>query len=281
MNLAAWIRTRRPTQVYYGWWIAAASYAMMFLASGTFFRGFIVFFVPVRDSLGITNFQASLVFSMSRAEGGLEGPLAGWMIDRFGIRKLMMGGVLLAGLGYFAFSRVDNFLWFALVYLGVISLGNSVAFQHAMFANFNMWFIRRRAFAMSLLAAASALGTIVLIPVITLMILHFSWELTAFIFGFIYLLIILPLSLVIRTSPESMGLLPDGDLPQEGESTGSTGDSTQAGVLPTTPDPRDYRVGEALRTPAFWLLLLGVASVVSSFRRDHRQFTAHPDLERG
>ena len=259
MNLAAWIHTRRPTQVYYGWWIASASYAMMFFASGTFFRGFIVFFVPVRDSLGITNFQASLVFSMSRAEGGLEGPAAGWMIDRFGIRKLMMAGVLLAGLGYFAFSRVDNFLEFALVYLGVISLGNSVAFQHAMFAGFNMWFIKRRAFAMSLLAAASALGTIVLIPVITLMILHFSWELTAFIFGFIYLLIILPLSLVIRTSPESMGLLPDGDLPPAGESTGSSGGSTQAGVLTPSPDPRDYRVGEALRTPAFWLLLLAVA----------------------
>ena len=81
MNLAAWIRTRRPTQIYYGWWIAAASCAMMFLASGTFFRGFIVFFVPVRDSLGITNFQTSLVFSLSRAEGGLEGP-GGRLDDR-------------------------------------------------------------------------------------------------------------------------------------------------------------------------------------------------------
>ena len=56
-----------------------------------------------------------------------------------------------------------------------------------------------------------------------------------------------------------MGLLPDGDLPQEGESTGSSGDSTQAGVLPTTPDPRDFGVGEALHTPAYWLLTLGVA----------------------
>ena len=206
--------------------------------------------------------------------------MAGWMIDRFGTRKLVMAGVLLAGLGYFAFSRVDNFLEFALVYLGVISLGNSVAFQHAMFAALNMWFIRRRAFAMSLWAAASALGSIVLVPIITLMILRVGWESTVFISGFVFLLLILPLSLVIRPSPESMGLLPDGDLLEAGESTGSSGGSTQAGVLTPNPDPRDFGVGEALHTPAYWLLLLGVGSVVRRCHRDHRQLTAHPYLER-
>ena len=207
---------------------------------------------------GITNFQASLVFSLARAEGGVEGPVAGWMIDRFGSRKLVVGGVFIAGLGFFAFWRVDSFLWFALVYLGLISLGNSIAFQHAMIANLNMWFIKRRAFVMSLVAAGSSVGPIVLIPIISLIILSAGWEWAAFVSGIAYLLLVLPLTIFIRASPESMGLLPDGDPPQAGESAPSSGRGTQSRVPFPARDPREFGVDEALHTSAFWLLLLGI-----------------------
>ena len=258
MNLAAWIRTRRPAQLYYGWWVLAASSAMMFFSTGIFFRGFSVLFVPVRDDLRLTNFQASLVFSVARAEGGIEGPVAGWFIDRFGVRKPMVAGVLIGAAGYFAFSRVENFLGFALVYLGVVSLGSSVAFQHTTLSSINMWFIRRRAFVFSLRAAAAALGGVALIPLVNIVIIRAGWQWSAIMSGFIYLLLILPLTLFLRPSPESMGLLPDGDLPQEGQPDPATGRNRQPESSPTTADRHEYSVPEALRTPAYWLLLLTV-----------------------
>ena len=213
MNLATWIRTRRPTQIYYGWWVLVVTSAMMFFANGIFFRGFTVLFVPVRDDLRLTNFQASLVFSVARAEGGIEGPAVGWLIDRIGVRKPVVAGVLIGAVGYFAFSQVDSFLWFTLVFLGVVSLGSSVAFQHTMLAALNMWFIRRRALVFSLRAAAAALGGVALIPLVNIVIIRAGWQWSAIMSGFIYLLLILPLTLFLRPSPESMGLLPDGDLP--------------------------------------------------------------------
>ena len=51
---------------------------MTFFASGIFFRGFTVFVPAVRDALGLSQAQTNLVFSVARAEGGLEGPVAGW-----------------------------------------------------------------------------------------------------------------------------------------------------------------------------------------------------------
>jgi len=72
---------------------------MVFFASGIFFRGFAVFFRPVRDHLDLSDAQTALVFSVARAEGGLEGPAAGWAIDRFGNRKLLVAGVILAAAG--------------------------------------------------------------------------------------------------------------------------------------------------------------------------------------
>ncbi len=228
---------------------------MMFFASGIFFRGFSVFFVPLRDSLRLTNFQTSLVFSISRAEGGLEGPAAGYLIDKFGNRLLAVLGIIIAGIGYLLFARVDDFISFALVYLGMISLGASVSFQHAIFAGLNMWFIRNRALALSLLASSAALGGVVLIPILTLLIARAGWEWASFMSGLIFLGVVLPFTLVIRTSPESIGLLPDGDDPASGARPAR--EQGASGSRPAI-DPRDFSISEALRTSTYWLLLLGM-----------------------
>ena len=55
-----------------------------FFASRIFFRGFTVFVPAVRDSLNLNQAQANLVFSLARAEGGLEGLVAGWAFDHYG-----------------------------------------------------------------------------------------------------------------------------------------------------------------------------------------------------
>ena len=199
----------------------------------------------------MNNFQASLVFSISRAEGGLEGPIAGWLIDRFGPRKLMLGSILLSSLGFFAFSQVNSFLSFVVVYLGLIPLGSSVAFQHALFSSLNMWFIRHRALAMSINAAFASLGGVILAPPLSVIILNYSWQTAAIISGAIYLILILPLSLIIRPSPESMDLLPDGDrsperrLPQSPAKTQGTSSSFSGAYAD------DVRVSEALRSLSY------------------------------
>ena len=81
------------------------------------------------------------MFAIARAEGGLEGPVAGWLIDRYGNRAVLAPSLLLAIAGYFIMAFwMPNFWAFAFVYLGIISIGNSMAMQHACFAGLNQWF---------------------------------------------------------------------------------------------------------------------------------------------
>ncbi len=243
---------RRNSGIFYGWWVVAASSAMIFFASGIFFRGFAVFFRPVRDHLDLSDAQTALVFSIARAEGGLEGPAAGWAIDRFGNRTLLVAGIILAAAGYLVFSRFVNSFWsFALVYLGMISLGNTVAFQHAMFAGMNNWFRRRRSLAISMMAAVASLGGLVMVPLVSLIILRVSWQWAVFVAGAAYLVGILPLTLIFRNRPEDKGLLPDGDLTPPVVAASGPGRPGRYDEI------RDYTVSEALRTRAYWLLLLG------------------------
>ena len=96
------------------------------------------------NPLGLRQAQTNLVFSLARAQGGLEGPVAGWAIEKFGNRSLLAPSIIFAAVGYFVFARfVPNYWSFVLVYLGMITLGNSVAFQHAMFTGLIQWFRRR------------------------------------------------------------------------------------------------------------------------------------------
>jgi len=246
-------RSGQRPKIFYGWWMVAITSAMAFFASGVFFRGFTVFVPAIRDSLQISQAQTNLIFSIARAEGGLEGPFAGWLIDRFGNRKLLIPAVVLAAAGYLMlWAFVRDLLGFTLVYLLMVSLGNSIAFQHAMFAGINQWFHRRRSMAISILAAVSSLGGLTLVPIMSLIILNLGWEWAAFVSGIAYMVFLFPLAFLFRNRPEDMGLLPDGDArpPRTYGSSGRGGTGQRLEI-------RDYTVKEALHTRAYWLLMLG------------------------
>jgi MFS family permease len=232
--------------------MVAITSGMIFFASGIFFRGFTVFVPAIRDSLGISQAQTNLIFSIARAEGGMEGPFAGWLIDRFGNRRLLAPSILLAVSGFMVLSFFVNDVWsFALVYLLMVSLGNSIAFQHAMFAGLNQWFRRRRSLAISILAATASLGGLALVPTMNLLITNQGWQRATLVSGLLYLVVLLPLTIFFRNRPEDMGLLPDGDTTPP--VAGGTARSASGRQL----ELRDYTVKEAFHTRAYWLLMLG------------------------
>ena len=64
-----------------------------------------VFFLPLTRELEIGRAALSLLFSLARLEGGIEGPLVGWIIDRRGPRLPIFVGALLGGTGLIALPR--------------------------------------------------------------------------------------------------------------------------------------------------------------------------------
>jgi hypothetical protein len=71
--------------------------------------GFTIFFLPLTQELGLSRAATSLVFSLARAEGAVEGPLSGYLIDRFGPRPMMLAGVILSGVGYMLLAGVESY----------------------------------------------------------------------------------------------------------------------------------------------------------------------------
>ena len=112
---------------FYGWWILGASVATNGFGGSVHRQGFTVLFLPVAESLGLSRAQTSLAFSLSRAENGIIGPATGWLIDRFGVRPLMLIGTIMVGVGYMILARTDTYREFVFVYIFVITLGTSTS----------------------------------------------------------------------------------------------------------------------------------------------------------
>lgn len=240
------------TGLFYGWRMVAASAAVRVLGAGLHSYGFTVFFLPLSQELNLSRTATSFAFSLARAEGAIEGPIVGHVLHRYGPRPVMLAAVTLMGAGYLLLSQAGSYVAFLIIYTGLISLAHAGGFMHAPMTLTNTWFIRLRARAMTINSAAYGLGGVLLAPVLGMIVHTWGWRWGAAIAGLAFLLIGIPLCLTIRNSPESMGLLPDGDR-VAGAATGDR-KSVQSIASET-----EVTAGQAMRSLAFWALVFGAA----------------------
>jgi MFS family permease len=227
---------------WYGWWVLAAATALITLQSGVFVFGFGVFFVPLVAEFGWGRAVASGAVSLARLESGLLGPLQGWLIDRFGSRRVMLAGIPLFGLGFLLLSRVGSLSEYYLVYVLALSVGGSLGFFDPASAAVANWFVRRRGSALGFMSCGIGFGT-VFVPLVAWVVSQLGWRQAAVVVALTVWTVGIPLALLIRHRPEPYGYLPDG----APRLAGGDGDE---------PEERAISGRQALRMPAFWILAL-------------------------
>ena len=246
---------RRQGRFFYGWRIVAAASLLGMFGNGAISSGFPRFFEPIRLDLGISSARMGLVFGLARAEGGMGGPLVGWLCDKFGGRPLIFIGGLTAGIGLMMLSRAETYWELVFLFAGVVSVGKTAALGQTLMAVVNQWFIRRKALALSTLMTAFAAGGAFVVLLLDLGISHLGWRDTVFFTGMFIVFLTLPVSLVVRSRPEDIGLRPDGDAPLVRSTTGAE---------QPVPVENDFMVRQAMRTATFWLMLGGVITRVTA-----------------
>src|SRR5918998_1127185 len=264
--------TQRFSKVFYGWWIVVISLLADACKHGTFNRGFTFYILPIRNELGLGVATISLAEMLGRLEGGILGPVMGYLTDRLGPGVMLAFGGIMSGLGFILLAFTHHFLVFMLIFVGMLSVGFRSGYNNAPLPAVNRWFYRRRSLAMSIAAAGNGLGGAAIAPLVGLMVFALGWRTAAFLSGVGILVIVVPLSLLLRRSPESMGLLPDGDwAPARSRSSSARVEASShaQGASLSAPTYRrqaalDFTASEAMRTPSYWLLVLatGLRNVV-------------------
>lgn len=240
--------------VYYGWWVLAAAGGLGFLGFGALIPGFLVFATPIRAELGISTAQFAFVVGAAWAVGNVASLGAGWLADRYGGRMLVLAGGLLCCLGFAAVAGVGSYWQLLLLYSGVAALGRGIGVAPNLMTVVNQWFVRRKALTMTLLNTAFAGGAAIMVPLLAYCEGQFGWRsVILWTGGFVAVLTALA-TVVIRSRPEDIGLLPDGERPAAGRVAGGRGRR----IEPTYSES-DFTLRQALATPAFWLMTAAVA----------------------
>jgi sugar phosphate permease len=239
-------------RVFYGWWIVALGSLINAVGVGIIYHSFTVFFLPLKRDLGVSSAAISLLYGAARLEGGIEGPVVGHLIDRFGSRRLIIIGASLAGIGLILLSTVHSFFAFFLIYVLVVALGSNAGFFHPVSTAVNKWFIRRRGIGFSIISASGNVGGMIMAPLLSYIILDFGWRNGAIFAGLIILIVALPSALPMKRSPEAMGLYPDGQPPPQNPIQELNPASQEVFEV-------NFTVREALRTLHFWLLMAGIS----------------------
>ncbi len=252
-----WALLRAPGAVFYGWWIVAVASAIQFFHGGLYGTGFSVYFLPVTRDLGVSRAALSLAFTLRSLETGLDGPLVGYLVDRVGPIRMIRVGVILGGLGFVLLGLTQTYLAFLLVFLFMLALGMSAGVGHSLMPLLNQWFARHRAIAITLGYTGAEVGAAVLTPLVGLLVLTMGWRQMAVLSGILIPMVALPLSLLLRPTPESMGLHRDGAPAADG---GALGAGRSVSTRHGAPEAGEFGVGEAVRTVAFWHLSLAMAA---------------------
>ena len=261
---------RRSGGIFYGWWIVTISIIADGLKHGSFNRGFTIYVESIRSELAIGVAAISMADMLGRLVGGFQGPIVGYLTERWGPRAMLFLGALVSGLGFILLAFVQNYTFFLLVFVGLMSVGFRSGYNNASVTAVNRWFRRKRGLAMSIVSVGNGLGGACAILIAPL-IITYDWRRVVFASGVIIIALICPLSLLLRDSPEKMGLLPDGDSlePQSPAlETVPSGSNPAATLSPAASPVRtgarrplrepDFTAKEAMRTRTYWMIVLAV-----------------------
>ena len=184
------VERRRKPRIFYGWWIVGGCFSLQMLVGSLMIHSFTAYFPLLQSQFGWSRSVLSGAFALSRAESGLLGPLQGWLIDKFGPRVMVRGGMLLFGLGFIMFSRLDSVLDYYVAFL-LMALGSSVGGFLTVATTVVNWFERRRGVAMGIAMSGFGIGGL-LVPAIAWSLTELGWRQTAFISGVVIIVLGVP-----------------------------------------------------------------------------------------
>jgi len=229
-------------KIFYRGWLTVAV-CLLGISTGPAAFGLSSLFLlggPLGAEFGWNRTEISTAVSVMMLCTAFSLPFMGRLVDRFGVKQVLIPSVIIFGLSLLAASRITQYWQFIAVYvaMGTISVGtNSVPYMRVLTA----WFDRRRGLAIGIAGSGTGLG-FGYVPLITdQLVSSYGWRGGYFGLGLIMLLFTLPMVVfLLHEKPQSFGLHPDGAASEERAAQPATSGDTLA---------------EAMRRRDFWSLI--------------------------
>ncbi len=235
------VGSKNKEKFFYGWVIVIVGLIDMAMLIGSR-QSYGVFFKSIESEFGLNRMATSGIFSVFMAFSGVFAFLGGLALDKFGPKWTLATMGFFTGLSLLVTNQMHSVWQLYLTYSFIMAIGTGETYTVVM-SSVSRWFHKKRGLALGISSAGGGVGPLIIAPLATYLIINFNWHTAFIVLGVIALVVVVSLSMLLKTYPSDIGLLPDGVKPD------ITNDIVE--------DKKDARLAglslsESLRTRQFW-----------------------------
>jgi MFS family permease len=165
----------RQARLHYAWIVAGVTFLVLLVTAGIRATPGVLM-VPLEAEFGWTSAAISTAIAINLALFGLIGPFAASLMDRWGLRRLVLCALLLLAASV-GLTTVMKSQW-QLVLLWGVCVGSGTGVTSLVLAAVvaNRWFDKHRGLVLGGLTAANATGQLLFLPLLVWLLEHFGWR---------------------------------------------------------------------------------------------------------
>ena len=233
-------------RIFYGWWLLVGLFLIYAASNGILLNTMPRIFPNLATEFGWTNEQVTRPANMFFALVAFLNPVAGWFLDRYSIRRLMLIGTLGITLVLALFPLVQE-LWHLMALYVLFAFSLSLAGLSPSLMLLSRWFVRYRGLAFGILMMASSVGGAAFPWLVNAFLPN--WQLAVWVLAVLGgAMMVLPTLILVRNYPGEKGLAADGVADPEPETR-------------PKPDRFDKVLMSLLRSPIFYLLAFATGTL--------------------
>jgi sugar phosphate permease len=228
---------------HYAWVVAGVTFLVMLVTAGIRATPGVLM-VPLETEFGWNRAAISAAVAVNIALFGLIGPFAASVMQRVGLRRIVLAAVALLAVAVGLSTRMRNEWEFTFLWGLLVGTGTGVTSMVLAAVVSTRWFDARRGLVMGALSAANATGQLVFLPMLASLVEQRGWRAAALAVAISAAIVFVIVLVLMRDRPEDLGLLPYGRTPQDA--------AAAATALPALAPLEALAL--AAKTPAFWVL---------------------------
>ena len=204
---------------------------------------------PLELEFGWSRALIASAISMNLLLFGIAAPVSGWLLDRYGPRKVMMGSLALLILGVSGTMAMKQFWQFFLVWGIIVGIGAGGVGSVLTATVGTRWFVAKRGLALGILGSASSTGQLIFLPLFMVMITYAGWRMGSMVLIIVAVVLLPVIFLFMRDDPSQVGL--------EAYGAGQPGVGTSvnaASLRGARSANATITLREVFSTSTFWLL---------------------------
>ena len=228
-------------RLHYAWVIACVTFVVILITAGVRATPGVLM-VSLEGEFGWSRTVISAAVAINIALFGLIGPFAASVMDRWGLRRVVLAALALLSISVALTTRMQTQWQLTLLWGVLVGTGTGVTSMVLAAIVANRWFDERRGLVLGLLSAANATGQLLFLPVLAALVTQRGWRAAALLVAAAAAVVFAIVLLFMRDRPEDIGLRPYGQRPD------AAGGGSARAMAPL------HALRHAVRSRAFWIL---------------------------